>query len=77
MGGAMMTEPLPVISLSAETLSRTPPEAKDLIVLLLKQIVALQGQVAACKHELKRWKHNSTKTPPIQTNRRQAILLLT
>jgi transposase len=47
MGGAMTTEPLPVIPLSAEILSRTPPEAIDLIVLLLKQIVALQGQVAA------------------------------
>jgi transposase len=43
----MTTEALPIIPLSAEVLGRTPPEAIDLIVLLLKQVDVLQAQVKA------------------------------
>jgi transposase len=43
----MSTKPLPVIPLSAEVLSRTPPEARELIVRLLAQVEALLAQVDA------------------------------
>jgi hypothetical protein len=49
----MTTEPLPVISLSAEVLSRTPPEAIDLIVRLLAQVDALRGLTVAAEARVK------------------------
>ncbi|MDR3176914.1 MAG: hypothetical protein LBU06_10350 [Desulfovibrio sp.] len=45
----MTTEQLPVIPLSAEILSRTPPEAIGLIVRLFAQGDALQGLTAAAQ----------------------------
>ena len=49
----MTTKPLPVIPLSAEILSRTPPEAVELIVRLLAQVDALQGLTAAAEARVK------------------------
>jgi tetratricopeptide (TPR) repeat protein len=66
----MVTEPLSEIPLSAEVLSRTPPEAIDLIVLLLRQVAALQAQVealqariAALEAQLNKNSANSNKPP--------------